>query len=55
MLTKVTVGAAVNAELDDHLGYVKHEKANSAKSRNGFPSKTLQTGEGQFDLNTPRD
>jgi hypothetical protein len=27
MLTKVTVAAALNAELDDHLGYDKHEQS----------------------------
>lgn len=26
MLTKVTVEAALNAELDDHLGYDKHHR-----------------------------
>lgn len=55
MLTKISVEAALNAELDDHLGYDKHEKANTSNSRNGFTSKTLQTKEGQFELNTPRD
>lgn len=55
MLTKVTVEAALNAELDDHLGYSKHEKAQTDNSRNGFSSKTLQTKDGQFELNTPRD
>mgnify|MGYP001815021314 FL=1 len=55
MLTKITVEAALNAELDDHLGYSKHEKAQTDNSRNGFTSKTLQTKDGQFELNTPRD
>lgn len=55
MLTKITVEAALNAELDDHLGYSKHEKADTDNSRNGFTRKTLQTKEGQFELNTPRD
>ncbi len=55
MLTKISVEAALNAELDDHLGYSRHEKANTDNSRNGFSSKTLQTKDGQFELNTPRD
>jgi len=55
MLTKITVEAALNAELDEHLGYSKHEKADTDNSRNGFSSKTLQTKDGQFELNTPRD
>jgi len=45
----------LNAELDDHLGYSKHEKTSTDNSRNGFSSKTLQTEDGQFELNTPRD
>ena len=55
MLTKISVEAALNAELDDHLGYSRHEKANTDNSRNGFTRKTLQTKDGQFELNNPRD
>ena len=55
MLTKVTVEAALNAELEDHLGYAGHEPSENANSRNGYGSKTLTTGEGQFELETPRD
>lgn len=55
MLTKVTVERALNAELDDHLGYDKHEVSRTSNSRNGTTSKTLRTEDGQFELNTPRD
>jgi putative transposase len=55
MLTRVTVEAALNAELDDHLGYDKHEQSNSDNSRNGVTRKTLRTEDGQFELDTPRD
>ena len=55
LLTKVTVEAALNAELEDHLGYARHEPSENANSRNGYGSKTLTTGEGQFELETPRD
>ena len=55
MLTKVTVEAALNAELDDHLGYAKHEQSISDNSRNGVTRKTLRTEDGQFELDTPRD
>jgi len=55
MLTKVTVEAALNAELDDHLGYDKHEQSSSSNSRNGVTRKTLRTEDGQFELDTPRD
>jgi transposase-like protein len=55
MLTKITVEAALNAELDNHLGFAKHEKANTNNSRNGYSSKLVQTETGQFELTTPRD
>ncbi len=55
MLTKITVEAALNAELDEHLGYGKHAQSPSDNSRNGYTAKTLKTEDGQFALNTPRD
>lgn len=55
ILTKITVEAALNAELDDHLGYEKHSKVSASNQRNGFSRKTLKTEEGQFELHTPRD
>lgn len=55
MLTKVTVEAALNAELDDHLGYKKNAKSTNTNSRNGHSTKTLRTEDGQFELDTPRD
>ena len=55
MLTKITVEAALNAELDNHLGFDKHEQSESDNNRNGVTHKTLQTEDGQFELATPRD
>ena len=55
MLTKVTVEAALNAELRDHLGFDKNERSDSDNSRNGYSSKTIRTDDGQFELDTPRD
>ena len=56
MLTKVTVETAPNAELDDHLGYDKHNKSNAnSNSRNGYSSKSLKTEDGELELDTPRD
>ena len=54
MLTKITVEAALNAELDEHLGYSKHRKSSTTNSRNGTSSKTIITDDGQFELETPR-
>ena len=55
MMTKITVEAALNAELDDHLGYDKHQQSESDNSRNGYSSKTIKTEDGQFELSAPRD
>ena len=55
MLTKITVEAALNAELDNHLGYSKHEPSSTENSRNGFSSKTIKTEDGQFEIDSPRD
>jgi len=55
MLKKVTVEAALNAELDAHLGYDKHEASSITNSRNGYSSKNLISDEGQFQVDVPRD
>lgn len=50
MLTKVTVEAALNAELDEHLGYARHEQTNHQNSRNGYSAKTIRTEDGEVAL-----
>ncbi|WP_092251517.1 IS256 family transposase [Colwellia chukchiensis] len=55
MLTKVTVEAALNAELDEHLGYARYEQSNHQNSRSGYSPKTIRTEDGEVDLDTPRD
>ena len=55
MLTKVTVEAALNAELDEHLGYCRHEQSTKENYRNGYSQKTIRTEDGDVDLDTPRD
>jgi transposase-like protein len=44
-LTKVVVESALEAEMDDHLGYGKHDPAgrNGGNSRNGTRPKTVLT------------
>lgn len=55
ILTKITVEAALNAELEEHLGYALHEQSTTNNSRNGYSSKSIRTEDGQVDLKTPRD
>ncbi len=55
MLKKITVEAALNAEMDVHLGYEKHQPSKFNIYRNGKSSKRVKTEDGEFELNTPRD
>jgi putative transposase len=56
-LVKRVLEAGLQAELTDHLGYEKHDRAGdgSGNSRNGSTPKRLQTDVGDIDLATPRD
>ncbi|MFP5484037.1 MAG: transposase, partial [Gammaproteobacteria bacterium] len=56
-LVKLTVETALNAELDEHLGYEKHAPAGrgSGNSRNGTTSKRLKGQHGDVPIDTPRD
>lgn len=46
---------ALNAELDEHLGYDKHASSTNSNSRNGSTSKTVYTEDGELGIDTPRD
>lgn len=56
-LTKRFLEAALDAEMDEHLGYGKHEAAgrNGGNSRNGRRAKTLLTEVGPVGIEVPRD
>jgi putative transposase len=56
-LVKRVLEAGLAAELTDHLGYEKHDRAGhgSGNSRNGSTPKRLGTEVGDIDLATPRD
>ena len=56
-LTKMVVEGALEGELDDHLGYSKHDPAgrNGGNSRNGYREKTVITEAGPVELSVPRD
>lgn len=55
MLKKITVETALNAELDNHLGYDRHQASDTSNSRNGYSSKTLISEDGTFGIDVPRD
>lgn len=56
-LKKRIVERSLDAEMDDHLGYSKHDSKgkNSGNSRNGRGKKTIVLGEDQVDIAPPRD
>ena len=56
-LMKMTVEAALGAELDEHLGYDKHDPVGrgSGNSRNGTTSKRLKGQHGEVEIDAPRD
>ncbi len=56
-LTKLVVESALDGEMDDHLGYGKHDPAgrDGGNSRNGKRTKTLLTEAGPVAIEVPRD
>jgi transposase-like protein len=56
-LTKMVVEGALEGEMDDHLGYERHDPAgrNSGNSRNGYRAKTVLTEAGPVEISVPRD
>lgn len=45
----------LEGELDDHLGYEKHNKSENSNNRNGFTQKKVKTSMGETQINVPRD
>jgi putative transposase len=56
-LVKLTVEAALGAEMENHLGYPRHAKTgqHTGNSRNGTTPKILKGDHGEVVIETPRD
>ena len=56
-LTKMVLEGALEGEMDDHLGYAKHDPAgpDGGNSRNGKRVKTVLTDVGPVEIEVPRD
>jgi putative transposase len=56
-LTSRILGKALQAEMDNHLGYQKNDSSgnNSGNSRNGYSTKKVMTHDQEIQLNIPRD
>ncbi len=57
MLTAETIQAALDAELENDLGYSKYDykNKNTDNSRNGYSTKTVQSNTGEMEIKVPRD
>lgn len=55
MLKKISVEAALNAEMTHHLGHEKYQPKSGAYSRNSYSSKNVSTTDEPLELRTPRD
>jgi len=55
LLTKLTVETALGAEMEEHLGYGRHERSDANNYRNGHSSKRLIGNHGEVDIEVPRD
>ena len=56
-LTKRVAERALEAEMDHHLGYSKHDPKGhrTGNSRNGRNSKTVRSVHGELEIDVPRD
>jgi transposase-like protein len=56
-LTAETIQEVLEGELDNELGYSKYDYKNKQtdNSRNGHSKKTVQSSQGEIELNIPRD
>jgi transposase-like protein len=56
-IMKGTVERLLKAEMEHHLGYPEHAKSVSRRenTRNGYSRKTLNTSQGDVEIDIPRD
>lgn len=50
-----TIKDMMEVEMDEHLGYEKHERTNNENARNGYKSKKVRSQYGEVDVNVPQD
>ncbi len=54
-IQKRAIEKMLEGELDDHLGYDKHQQSDNANARNGHGRKTIKTGYGEMEIEVPRE
>ena len=55
IIQKRAIEKMLEGELDDHLGYDKHQQSDNPNARNGHGRKKIKTGYGEMDIEVPRD
>lgn len=50
-----TIQSMLEAEMDDHLGYARYERAANTNSRNGTKSKIIRSKYGESEIDVPQD
>jgi transposase-like protein len=55
LLKKLTVETALGAEMEEHLGYGRHERSDIGNHRNGHSRKRLIGDHGEVEIDVPRD
>ena len=54
-LTKRLLEKALDTEMNNHLGYSKHQRSNTSNARNGYSNKSISTNTSNIDISVPRD
>ena len=54
-LLRESIQTASEVEIDEHLGYEKHQTSDNPNYRNGTNKKTLKSKYGDVDVAIPRD
>ena len=54
-LKKRALEQMLEGELDDHLGYDKHQNSANSNSRNGHTTKKIKSSQGETEIQVPRD
>jgi putative transposase len=54
-LVQQTLQEALEAEMEDFLGYPRNGRSPNEDTRNGYAEKTVRTDAGEMDLRVPRD
>ena len=54
-LVRQTLREALEAELEEFLGYKKYKRSDTENYRNGYSSKTIKTSSVSLEIKVPRD